>query len=233
MIRPCLRAIAAALEIARRTAQKCSGLLAAVALLGACASPPAIRLHTLLPVQPAAASPDAAGPALTIALARVVVPVPVDQPQWLVRLPDDTLAQLDNDRWASPLPDELRAALREALVTRWRAVEVPAARAAWRIAVEVTRFESIPGQQAWLESQWTLTPARGAAGAAASPNGAGAAENAGSVTCRTVLHEPASGGTLALAEAHRRAVAHLADQIGRQLRAAGRGESPACAGDVG
>lgn len=209
-------------------------LLAALVLLAGCASPPSTRLHSLLPAAAATAARAAEGPALAIALTPVVVPVQVDQPQWLVRLPDDTLALLEYDRWASPLPDELRAALREALAGRWGAIESAGATPSWRIAVEVTRFESMPGQAARLESQWTLTPARGAAGTPGRATGAAAgaasgAEGAAGVTCRVVLNEPAPGGTAALAEAHRRAVVRLADQIGHQLRVASRGETQDCA----
>lgn len=209
--------------------------LSALVLLAGCTTPPSTRLHTLLPAA-TPAGPDVDGPKLSIALAPVVVPAQVDRPQWLVRLPDATLALLEYDRWASPLPDELRAALREALARRWAAVDGQGATPAWRITVDVTRFESIPGQAARLEGQWTLAPARGAARTDTGTSGPAAPAVAGrdapaaaSVTCRVELHEPASGGTAALAEAHRRAVARLADQIGRQLRAAGRGEPLACA----
>ena len=95
-----------------------SALALALALaLGACSTPPALRLHTLMP-DPAPPA-EAPGPPLAIQLGPVAVPAQVDQPQWLVRLPDGTLALLDNERWASPLRDELRAALRETLARRW------------------------------------------------------------------------------------------------------------------
>lgn len=185
--------------------------------LGACSTPPALRLHTLMPDPAPAAGPP--GPVITVQLGPVLVPAQVDQPQWLVRLPDGTLALLDNERWASPLRDELRAALREQLARRW-AVATTASPAdpavAWRVDVELLRFESIPAQAAWIDARWTLTPPRGSAGKA--------------MSCGAVLREPVAEGSMALVEGHRRAVVRLADRIGRQLRQGGGSD---CGADPG
>ena len=187
--------------------------------LGACSTPPALRLHTLMPdPAPAAGSP---GPALAIQLGPVVVPAQVDQPQWLVSLPDGTLALLDNERWASPLRDELRAALRETLARRWGvqdAAGAVTAAAAWRVNLELLRLDSTPAREARLDAQWAIAAVRPAAGQA--PLG-----------CRATLRQAVGAGTVALADGHRRIVARLADQIGRQLRALSRGETPACEAD--
>jgi uncharacterized lipoprotein YmbA len=91
--------------------------LLALAFVG-CASTPATRLHTLMPAQstarPVVAAGSGAAP-LPIVLEPIRVPAQVDQPQWLVRLPDDSLALLEQERWAAPLQDELRQALLEEL----------------------------------------------------------------------------------------------------------------------
>jgi len=188
-------------------------LIAAALALAGCATPPATRLHSLLPsgALPAGA---AASPPLALVIAPVVVPAAVDQAPWLVRLPDDTLLQLEHDRWASPLRDEWRAALREHLAQRWGALERPGSTPAWRLTLELTRFESIAGQAARQEVRWTLAPAGAAAGA--------------TPPCQALLNEPVAAGTSALADGHRRAVARLADRIGRQLRAAAQGGAPGC-----
>ena len=200
-------------------------LLAMSVLLAAgCAAPRSPRWHSLLPALPAPATEAdlaaaARQPTITMSLAQPVVPVQVDQPQWLVRLPDQSLALLEDERWASPLRDELRAALREQLARRW-AVTTAASSAdsavAWRVDVELLRFESIPAQAAWIDARWTLTPPRGSAGKA--------------VSCGAVLREPVADGSMALAEGHRRAVARLADRIGRQLRQGGGSD---CGADPG
>lgn len=197
-----------------------SALALALALaLGACSTPPALRLHTLMP-DPAPPA-EAPGPPLAIQLGPVVVPAQVDQPQWLVRLPDGTLALLDNERWASPLRDELRAALRETLARRWGVQDAAGpvtAAAAWRINLELLRLDSTPAREARLDAQWAIAALRPAAGQP--PLG-----------CRVTLRQAVGAGTVALADGHRRIVARLADQIGRQLRALSRGETPGCEAD--
>src|SRR5664279_886847 len=123
-------------------------LLPAFALLAlaACSgSAPPVRLYSLMPAEPAAR--DASRSPIAIALEPVRVPAQVDQPQWLVRLPDDSLAVLEQERWASPLGDELRQALLEELAARYGAIEGRAAAGTQvlRIGVELRRFDSIPG----------------------------------------------------------------------------------------
>jgi hypothetical protein len=183
------------------------------ALIAGCAAPPTTRLHSLLPAQPLPAG-AAAAPPLAVALTSVTLPLAVDQSPWLVRLPDGSLVKLEQDRWVSPLGDELRAALRELLAQRWGAVQTAGQPADWRITLEVTRFESIAGQEARLEARWTLAAATG--GGAAGPG------------CHVVLREPVAAGTAALAAGHQHAVARLADRIGEQLRAVARGEPQRC-----
>jgi hypothetical protein len=88
------------------------------------------------------------------------IPVAVDQPQWLLRLPDDTLTLLEQERWASPLRDEFRHALIDSLSNRYGALDVRSGGSGavvWRVYVGVTRFESQTGE-AWLESTWSLGP---------------------------------------------------------------------------
>jgi uncharacterized lipoprotein YmbA len=143
------------------------------------------------------------------------VPAQVDQPQWLVRLPDDSLASLEQERWASPLRDELRQALLEQLAARFGVVEgrsgAPQAAAPLRVALELRRFDSIPGREARLEGQWTV--AGGAAPA---------------LRCGVLVREAAPGGIAELAAAHRRAVARLAEAIGASLVAVPPAAALAC-----
>jgi uncharacterized protein len=208
----------------RCLAAAAAGLLAAA--LGACGSAPEVRLHSLLAGTTAAApvSPQVGTGPLRLSVAPVTVPAALDQPQWLVRRPDDTLLALEQDRWASPLRDEFRAALREGLVTRWGAVDVgtpgpagsPAAPSPWRLSVEVLRLELRPGREVVLEARWSLLPP---------PAGARTAE------CRHLSREPVTAdGVLPLAQAQRQAMGRLVDDIGRQLRTMAAGAGPACLG---
>lgn len=188
--------------------------LPAVALLAlaACsASAPPVRLYSLMPVEPAAR--DASRTSIAISLEAIRVPAQVDQPQWLVRLPDDSLTVLEQERWASPLGDELRQALLEELAARYGAAEgrATAGVSVLRVGVELRRFDSIPGQEARIEATWTV------AGSASAPL----------LRCEALLREPAATGMPALAAAHRRAAVRLADAIGESLVSM-RGSTPAC-----
>ena len=193
-------------------------------LLAGCASAPETRRHSLLP-GPVAAPASPAAP-VAAQLVSVRVPLAVDQPQWLVRLPDQSLRLLEQERWTSPLRDELRAALREHLARQWGLQEpAPGAAPGWRIEVEVQRFESLPGQSAWLGGRYTVSAV---APAPAAPVAAGQAPATG-LACAFSLQQPVAAGPLALAEGHRLALARLAAQIGQGLQALAAGRRADCA----
>lgn len=220
---------------------------AALVGLTACGTAPAPQLFSLLPAATATVlggapspAPVPAGPAgsagtavlavsaaqavpaapstlppLAVALGPVAVPVPVDQPQWLVQLPDQRLVLLEQALWASPLRDELRSALRELLARRWALTDGQPP--AWRLTLVLSRFESALGQAARLAGHWTLLP-----GAAATAAGATL------ISCPLWIYEPAGAGLPALAEAHRRALVRLSDQIGAALRQPPPAPGPSC-----
>ena len=183
-----------------------------VLALGACASTPTTHFHTLLPTP--AAAPAAA---LRLPLARwellpVSVPVQADQAPWLVRLPDDSLAVLEFERWAAPLGDEIRAALADRI--RLAAPLVQQA-AGWRIAVEVQRFDSAPARYARIDTEWSVRPGDG-----------GPVQ----LRCRSSIEQTPTGPSYAaLAEAHRAALARLADIMAAAMQALDKGTPPSCA----
>jgi len=195
---------------------RAAAALALVACAG-CGAPPLVHLHSLLPAdrpQPREGAP-APGQGPAFVLDSLKVPAQVDQPQWLVRMPDGSLALLEQDRWASPLPDEMREALLEILRLRFGAVEtrtVAPNTPLWRLRIDVTRFDSAPGM-ASLEATWTVTPR---------------APETSALRCSAYFTERAEGGMSALAEAHRRNVARLGDAIGEELLALQRGERARC-----
>lgn len=204
----------------RSTRRSLAAALAPLLLLAACSSSKLPeRFHTLLPAVPPAAASAPAGSAepLYIDVLPPSVPAQVDHPQWVVRQDDGSLLLLEQDRWAAPLQDELRGAIVARLGSRWGAVDVrsvaPPASAPWRVQVDVQRFESVPGREARIEATWSLSSAR-----------------AGSRTllCQGSWVEPAGADVAALAEAHRRAVARLADALGERLRLLQHGQPAGC-----
>ena len=202
---------------ARRAA--CAVLAFAALALAACSTPPAPRFYSLMPGEIAprpAASRPAAG--AVIVLEPVRVPIQVDQPQWVVRLPDDSVAVLEQERWTTALRDEFQAALLEELIVGHGMIDARTQPAPgsppWRIAVDVRRFDSLPGREARIEGSWTI-------------QGSGSGRNSGS-RCEWLLREPAIGPIAEIAPAHRRAIARLADAIAQAIGRAARGEPAAC-----
>lgn len=189
-------------------------LTMACAALTACSSTPATRYHSLLASD--AAQPEVVNrEPLPLELAAVSVPSAVDQQQWVVRMPDDSLRILEREQWVSPLRDELRAALFERLAQRYGAVDVRVAPAqeALRLTVDIQRFESRAAQEVWIEAVWTINATR---------------RRIAPLVCRSSVREPVQGDVTALAAAHRRAVQALADQIGPRLLTLQRSASAPC-----
>ncbi len=202
--------------------------IAAMASLAACGSAPVVHLHSLMPSDVGTATGARARPAgdkpLILVLDPIRMAAQVDQPQWLVQLPDGSLASLEQERWASPLRDEFQQAVLETLVVGYGAVElrhsgnaVSNASSALRVAIDVRRFESVPGEEARIEGSWTITAASLSAPVATAP-----------LHCEWLIRERAPGPLSALAQAHRRAVARMADGIGAAMVSMKRGEPPMC-----
>ena len=167
--------------------------LTAAAVLAACGSAAPPRLHSLQG-EPLRVGP----PLLAWRLAPVAVPAQVDQPQFVLRRADGSLAVLEHDRWQAPLQDQLQDALAELLAARLGPTgRAPATgRADWRITLDVQRFDSTLGQ-ASLVARWRLQ-------SAALPAG---------LTCTVHLDQAVTGGVPALAGAHRRNLQQLAEGL--------------------
>ena len=202
----------------RRGPLACSlGLAIGVAIgvaLAACASSgPAVHLYTLMPADPPARAASAGPGSIPIVL-EIHLPAQVDQPQWLVRLPDDSLMTLEQERWASPLRDEMRQALFEELGAKSGVVEArnAAATAPGRVTIDVRRFDSIPGREARIQGSWSFLPDAGH----------------DATRCDFLYREPATGAVPVLAAAHRKAIVRLADAIGAGVAVPGRGQAQGC-----
>ena len=191
------------------------GLLVVVLALAACGTPPPTHFYSLMPTDLVARSGTPAASGVVVRLEPIRVPVQVDQPQWLVQLDDGTMAVLEQERWASPLRDEFQQALLEELIVGQGAIDVrthPGAGPVATVAVDVRRFDSLPGREARIEGSWTIT---------------GGDARSGS-RCEWLIREPAPGSFTALAAAHRRAVSRLGAAIGQALGRMRRGEAAAC-----
>ena len=192
-----------------------AAFLSCVLVLAACGSQPPTHFHSLMPTEIAARPGTPAASGVVVRLEPVRVPAQVDQAQWLVQLPDDSMAVLEQERWASPLRDELQQALLEELIVGQGAIDartLPAPGAVARVAIDVRRFDSLPGREARIQGSWTIT---GSDARSAS-------------RCEWLIREAASGSFPALAAAHRRAVVRLGAAIGEALARRRRGEAATC-----
>lgn len=202
-----LHAVYRAVYRASRHAAPLAAAVALAAALAACGSAPVVRYHSLLP---ATASTPAPAATLAWAMGPVTVPAQLDQPQWLVRLPDDSMRLLEQERWAGPLGDELQAGLADAIARRLGApgLAKPATGKTWRVRVDVQRLELAPSRHAALVADWSLS--------------SGAAPE---LRCREVQQRNVGAGLDALAAAQRAAVAQLGERIAAALEALERGSA--------
>ena len=175
-------------------------------LAAGCAATPASRLYTL-----SASSPTAETTLdVSVSVGPVSIPAAVDRPQIVVATAANQVRLDDFNRWTSPLQENLSSVIAEnlaALLGSSRVTRFPktsSADADFRVAIEVTRFESVPGQWATLDAAWTVR--RMADGVVQ--------------THRTSVREPVPDNSFeALAAAHSRAAARLSQGIAEAVRA--------------
>ena len=127
--------------------------------LSACASSPPSRFYTLAPSVRAATALNVSAPAALIDIQSVSVPAEVNRNQWVIRLSETQVQVLENERWASPLSDEIRAALSIAATERLTGfnARLPKQRSdapVYRVTVDVQRFESWPGARVVVDAAW-------------------------------------------------------------------------------
>jgi len=173
--------------------------LLALILSAGCASPPS-RFYTLSAVTTEAAPPSP----LSLSVGPVSVPAAVDRPQILVSTGANQVQLDEFNRWASPLQDEISRVVAENLVVLLgtgkvtQSPQTSGEDAAYRVSIEVQRFESVPGKHARLDAVWTLRRVR----------------DDKSRMGRTSVQEPVSGsGFDELAAAHSRAITRLSRDI--------------------
>ncbi|MHB9842304.1 PqiC family protein [Paraburkholderia terrae] len=178
-----------------------------LAVLTACASPPT-RFYTLGTDAQPTITGSTASRSYRIDVRPVKVPAAVARSQLVVQTNATQVQVLEDDRWASSLPDEIRYALIAGVSqqagapgakTVARGEDVPA----YQVAVDVQRFESWPGSHVLIDVVWNVR----------------ASADVETLTCHSVVSEPVSDGYQAIAGGHRRAIGVVATQIARVVRA--------------
>lgn len=178
--------------------------LAAVQAVG-CASAPA-RFYSL----DSTAAPNGAPAArAAVMVGPVSVPASVDQPQFVVQVAPNRVEVEEFNRWVAPLNDSIARAVAGDLAVQLGTPDVTTAPLAnfipaYRVTIDIQRFESIRGEAALVDAVWVVRRI------------AGGETRLG----RTVAREAVQGdGFGALAAAHSRALATVSGDIAAAIRA--------------
>jgi uncharacterized protein len=171
--------------------------------LAACASTPKENYYTLAAVAPPAA---AATPQRDLGVTVVTTGLveAVDRPQLVVRLSDTRVQILEQQRWAEPLKAAIARVVAANLARELGSARVtsqsqaPMGETAFRVALDVQRFDSMPGQGVAVDIVWTVRRSSGDA----------ARSGRASVTERS-----AGPGYEGLVAAHSRALANVSRDI--------------------
>ena len=177
-------------------------VLVACLTLTACSSAPT-HYYTLMPATDSPTTQTVAP--FQYELTTVNVPAQVDQPQIVVRQGESGVQILETERWASPLADEVRSALRHHLrLQMGRADRAGVARDSGLqnvyIQVDMRRLEMVPGRYALIEAVWSLR----------NTGGAGPRR---SLSCTSVIRQEATAEMGALVLAHQQLIRELSVRI--------------------
>jgi uncharacterized lipoprotein YmbA len=180
-----------------------------VAVLAAGCATPASRFYTLSTTPAPAGTPVA----YSVAVGPVTIPSVIDRPQIVVSTSPNQVQLDEFNRWASPLQSNIARVVADNLASILGTARVSlfpqtmSAAADYRVAIQVQRFDTAPGDAASLEALWTVTRAKD-----------GTAQ-----TGRTSVHEASpSGGYDGVAAAHSRALARLSRDIADAIQAMSR-----------
>jgi len=138
------------------------------------------------------------------------VPAVVDRQQMAIRTGPNQVFIDENERWASPLKENIARVIAEDLSMLLGTSQVtiypqsPSAGASYRVIIDILRFDMELGKAATLDSLWMVNPA------SAPP----AQKEAPPRRVRTTLTEPVQGGRHAdLVAAQSRALGKLSAEI--------------------
>lgn len=159
------------------------------------------------PPSDTASAASATGKPLLIEVLPVNVPNQVSRPQIVTTTGKGSVDIDDYNRWSSPLGDEIGTALSQILSRRLGAIDTyrtprPAGATAYRITVNVQRFESIRGDRATIDAVWSVVRS----------------SDSLTLTCRTSATEKIGGSLDDLAAGHRKALGRVAAQIAQGVR---------------
>jgi hypothetical protein len=188
----------------------CRAALLTLAALSACSTSPTATFYTLGAVGPQG---DAATTRpVSVVMTSVSVPDLVDRPQFVIRVNDNQVKLDEFARWAEPVKSQIPRVMVANLTLLMPGARVSVypqegdAGTAYRVRVELQRFDGAPGDSATVEALWSVTAPKGGA----------------PINGHTVAHEPvASPGYEALAAAYSAGLGVVSRDIATAIRTSG------------
>lgn len=179
-----------------RTSRLAGLAVVVAALCAGCGSAPKERFYTLAPATGATPATNAP-PRISVSIGPVKVPDAVDRPQMVVREGPNRVEILEQQRWAGSLRSEIGRALAAGVGERLPDARVSAADsqavrgAAYRVAIDVERFDAALNDSVSVQALWTVRQEGGASLAsgrysASEPTGAGGYDAIAAAYARTL-----------------------------------------------
>ena len=174
-----------------------------------CASSSPCRFYTLSTTAAPGMKPQAN---YSVSVGPVTVPAVVDRPQMAIKTGANQVFLEENERWASPLKDNIARVVADDLSDLLGTSQVilfpqsPAAGAFYRVIIDILRFDLELGKAATMDALWIVNPAS-------------ASTNRQPQRIRTIYTEPVAGGSYAeLAAAQSRALGKLSADVAAAIQ---------------
>jgi len=192
-------------------------MLSVFAMCG-CRSAP-ITYYTLTPADRGGTTAESGRPVVKAVLVLRSLPAGIDTTQILIRADDTRLRVEEGGRWVSPLGEELRGALVDALRHQYGITVLDSARhndaPVPRIDLTVRKFDVAEGSSITLAVDWALSNhGHEAAGA--------------SLSCQAEFRETSAGTVSGVVAAGQAAVLKLSRALGAAIQASSNGATPIC-----
>jgi hypothetical protein len=191
-------------------------MLSVFAMCG-CRSAP-MSYYTLTPADRSGTTAESGRPATKVILVLRSLPVGIDTTQILIRTDDTRFRVEEGGRWVSPLGEELRGALVDALRHQYGIIVLESARhneaPVPRIDLTVRKFDVAEGASITLAVDWALS----------NPGH----EPSASLSCQVEFKETSAATVSGVAAAGQAAVLKLSRALGAAIQASSKGATPIC-----
>jgi hypothetical protein len=174
--------------------------------------------YTLTRADRSGTTAESGRPVIKAILVLRSLPVGIDTTQILIRTDDTRFRVEEGGRWVSPLGEELRGALVDALRHQYGIIVLDSARHSDapvpRIDLTVRKFDVAEGSAVTLAVDWALSNT--------------GHEPGSSLSCQAEFRETSSGTVSGVVAAGQAAVLKLSRALGAAIQASSNGATPIC-----